>query len=130
MEKKIPIGVIIISILYFLFAILLFFLGFMLYRIGLSNSIINNLYKAPFLLNFFGSLFGLILIIFGFVYILVGLGLLFRNKSARVGAVLLSVIILIMIMGGNILNTITGLIISGAIIYYLTLNKKVQQFFS
>jgi hypothetical protein len=130
MEKKIPIGVIIISVLYFLFAILLFVLGFMLYKIGFSNSFVNNLYKTPPLLIFFGSLFGLILIIIGFAYIIVGLGLLFGNKSARAGGILLSLFILIMIMGGNILNTIIGLIISGAIILYLTFNKKVQEFFS
>jgi hypothetical protein len=131
-RRKIPLGVKLISILYFLAGISSILIAILSFT---YPNLFNNI--PDFNLGSFGPqvmiMFGIVMLILSVISFIVAVGLLKRKNWARITVIVISIINIL----GGILSIIEGswissinLIVNLVIVLYLTISKKVRIAFS
>jgi len=147
--SSVPVGVKIIAVLYYIIAVIFAIFGILLLIVAIfGKTFIENI-PIPGLTESAGPGFsialllivgvGILLIAFGVLSFFVGKSLWKAKKWARIAAIILAalgviVVILSLIPGGrikmNISSLIINLVIQGFIIGYLLFSKKVKETFA
>ncbi len=135
MAKKIPLGVKIISILYYILAVALVILGIgLLLGAGFISSLVSEI---PVIQTLGAGLFvfaGIILILLSVLIFLLARGLWKGKSWARIVVIVLSAVgafqSLMGIMQGDIANSVFNLAVNLIIFFYFLLNKNVRKAFS
>ncbi|MFH1503258.1 MAG: DUF2127 domain-containing protein [Candidatus Diapherotrites archaeon] len=131
--KEFPAGVQIISILVYIVSILSALMGllFLIYGIAFSDLLIETLGElGPGILIVFGGF----LLCIGVLGIFVGRGLWKRQNWARITAITLLCITIILsiyslLVGGSIVGNLIAIVISGVIAGYLIFSKEAGKAF-
>ncbi len=134
-DKEVPVGVKIISVLYYIWAVLFAILG-ILFIVGAG--FIGTIAQSIPLLALFGAglfiVLAIILILFAILFFFIGRGLWKARQWSRILVIIFSILgILSAIMGmiqGKIVSNIFGLIISALIGGYLLFSKSVKEAFA
>jgi len=135
MAGNVPVGVKIISVLYYIGAVVLILLGILLI---VGAGFIGTILQSIPLLGALGAglfiVIGIILIVFAVLSFFLGRGLWKAQKWARIVVIVFSVLgvlfALLAIVQGQILNNLLSLIINAVIGGYLLFSKDVKAAFS
>ncbi len=131
---ELPIGVKIISVLYYIAAVssiilgISFLAGASIAREALTSQIPTLVLFGPGML-----IFGAVFLVVGIISFLIGRGLWKGKNWARIVAIIIAgigiVFAIIGIVQGNIIGTLFRLVLNGVIGGYLLLNKQVKKVF-
>ncbi len=135
-KKGIPVGVKIISVLYFILAFFVILVG--LFFI-ISKSFINEIYRESPELAELGTggfiILGVILVLLGALFIFLGLKLWKRKNWARIVTVVFSILMIIIYLidilfaSSNLIVNIFWIIVYGIITGYLLFSKDARNSF-
>ena len=127
---KTPIGIKILSILGYISGFIELIFGLLLFS-GIKN-VLNNTVSFTSLISGFITLFGVILLIFGLISIILATGLWKGKNWARIVTLIFTILSIIGILSSILQGKFSNLIsltIEILIVYYLLFNKDVKTFF-
>jgi|SRR3989344_5716486 len=127
---KTPIGIKILSILFYISGFVELIFGLLLFS-GIKN-VLNNTVSFTSLISGFITLFGVILLIFGLISIILATGLWKGKNWARIVTLIFTILSIIGILSSILQGKFSNLIsltIEILIVYYLLFNKDVKTFF-
>ena len=127
---KTPIGIKILSILFYISGFVELIFGLLLFS-GIKN-VLNNTVSFTSLISGFITLFGVILLIFGLIIIILATGLWKGKNWARIVTLIFTILSIIGILSSILQGKFSNLIsltIEILIVYYLLFNKDVKTFF-